>query len=61
MKRAGVASETLDRVVPPLGHDFDASGEDGDKQNKQNNNEDIEAEHWRPSLRFLAKFAVVLP
>ena len=44
-KRAGVAAEALDRVVPALRHDFDARGKHGDEQNEQNEDEDIEAEH----------------
>ena len=45
---AGIAAEALDRVVPPLRHDFNARGDDGDEQNKQDQDEDIEAEHWPP-------------
>ena len=44
-KRARVAAEALDRVVPALRHDFDARGEHGDEQNEQDEDEDIEAEH----------------
>ena len=44
-KRARIATEALDRVVPALRHDFDAGREHGDEQNEQNEDEDIEAEH----------------
>ncbi len=44
-KRAGVAAEALDCVVPALRHDFDTRGKHGDEKNEQNEDEDIEAEH----------------
>ena len=44
-KRARIAAEALDRIVPALRHHLDAGGQHGDEQDQQDEDEDIEAEH----------------
>jgi hypothetical protein len=45
----------LSRVI----NDLDAGGDDGDEQYEQSDDEDIEAEHWAPSRRRLARPVIV--